>query len=52
MLADVSPFVMSYTAIPMFMDEASAAAKLPCLMPFIIVAVSVSPKGVTIEIMD
>ena len=51
MLAVTSPFVLSYTALPMFIDEASAAAKLPCPTSFIIVALSVSPTGVSIDIL-
>ena len=34
----------------MFGEDTSAAAKLPWPMPFIIVAPSVSPSGVSIDI--
>ena len=49
-LAEHTPLVMLSTPHPMFRDYASAAAKLPCPMPFIMVAPSVSPSGVSIEI--
>ena len=39
------PSVMMYTAVPMLIDDASAAAKLPCPITYIIVALSVSPAG-------
>ena len=48
--AEAIPLVIPSTAQPMFRDEARAAAKLPCPVPFIIVAPSVSPNGVNIDI--
>ena len=45
------PFVISSTAHPMFRDDANAAAKLPCYIPLIMVAPSVSPSGVNIDIL-
>ena len=42
-LAVTSPLVISSTAVPIFMDDANADAdtKLPCPIPFIMVAPSV-----------
>ena len=49
MFAVGSFFVNSCTADPMFIDDPRAAAKLPWPIPFIMVAFSVSPTGVIIE---
>ena len=50
-LALTSPFVISSPAVPIFMDDAYTAAKLPCPIPSIIVAPSVSPTDVRIDIL-
>ena len=48
--AEHIPRVIPSTAQPILSDDASAAAKLPWPMPFIIVAPSVSLSGVIMEI--
>ena len=48
--AEQIPLVIPSTAQPIFSDDARAAAKLPCPIPFIIVAWSVSPTGVSTDI--
>ena len=51
MLEVNSALVMSYTALPIFMDDASAAEKLPCPFPVIMVAIYVYPTGVNIDML-
>ena len=48
MFAEHIPLVIPSTAQPILSDDASASAELPWPIPFIIVAPSVSPRGVSI----